>query len=295
MPVSVFRKSFTKESKILLLGGEGYIGTHLFQTLNTYGFSRVYSASRSGRNPTSLKINIENPSDIDRIRDSKFDVMINLTGQITRPIESCLVQNTVGIQHLVSACADSAVLIQLSSVGVYGSGDLAEENFPCNPETPYSTLKLVAERLILNGLPVDRRLILRLSNIYGSTQPKGVFAYLKRAAGSDLVLDFNNDGSLLRFFLHVEDLCQAIVQILDNYDKIKDPILNIIGKDRYNIHQLIDLFEEKFKVKYQRNFEAVKPYDNMLSISDDRFRNLTNFEEMFTLESYVHELVNYAH
>lgn len=295
MPVSAYRKSFTKESKILLLGGEGYIGTHLFQKLNTQGFSRVYSGSRSAKNPSSLKINIENPSDVDQIRDAKFDVMINLTGQITRPIESCLIQNTVGIQHLVSACADSAVLIQLSSVGVYGSGDWAEENYPCNPETPYSTLKLVAERLILNGLPEERRLILRLSNIYGSTQPKGVFAYLKRAAGSDRILDFNNDGSLLRFFLHVEDLCQALVEVLGNFDKIKEPTLNIIGKDRYTLHQLIDLFEEKFKVKYQRNFEAKKPYDNMLSISDDRFRNLTNFEEMFTLESYVHELVNYAH
>lgn len=295
MPLSVFRKSFTKESKILLLGGEGYIGSHLFQKLNTHGFSRVYSASRSAKNSGSLKVDLEHSPDFDQIRNAKFDVVINLTGQITRPIESCLAQNTVGIQHLVSACADSTVLIQLSSVGVYGSGDFAEENSPCNPETPYSTLKLVAERLILNGLPDDRRLILRLSNIYGSTQPKGVFAYLKRAAGSDRVLDFNNDGSLLRFFLHVEDLCQAIVQVLDNYDKIKDPILNIIGKDKFNIHQLIDLFEEKFKVKYQRNFEPVKPYDNMRSISDDRFRNLTNIEEMFTLESYVNELVNYAH
>lgn len=277
------------------MGGEGYIGSHLSQKLTTHGFSRVYSASRTANNPGSLKINIENPSDVDQIRNAKFDVVINLTGQITRPIESCLTQNTVGIQHLVSACADSTVLIQLSSVGVYGSGEFAEENSPCNPETPYSTLKLVAERLILNGLPEDRRLILRLSNIYGSTQPKGVFAYLKRAAGSDQVLDFNNDGSLLRFFLHVEDLCQAIVQVLENYNKIKNPALNIIGKDKFNIHQLIDLFEEKFKVKYQRNFEPVKPYDNMRSISDDRFRNLTNFEEMFTMESYVHELVNYAH
>ncbi len=293
--MSAFRKSFTKESKILLLGGDGYIGTHLSRKLNTHGFLHVTSASRSAKNPGSLRIDLENSDSVGQIREGNFDVVINLTGQITRPINSCLVQNTIGIQHLISACVDSGLLIQLSSVGVYGSGDFAEENSPCNPETPYSTLKLVAERLILNGLPENRRLILRLSNIYGSTQPKGVFAYLKRSALGDQVLDFNNDGSLLRFFLHVEDLCEALVKVLENYQSNESPILNIIGKDRFNIHQLIDLFEEKFKVKYQRNFEPVCPYDNLLSISDGEFRKLTNFEEKYSLESYVNELVNYAH
>lgn len=293
--MSVFRKSFTKESKILLLGGEGYIGTHLSRKLNTQGFLHVTSASRSPKNLGGLRIDLENPDSIQQIREGNFDVVINLTGQITRPITSCLIQNTLAIQHLVAACLGSSLLIQLSSVGVYGSGEFADENSLCNPETPYSTLKLVAEQLILNGLSEQERLILRLSNIYGSTQPKGVFAYLKRSALSDQVLDFNNDGSLLRFFLHVEDLCQALVEVFENYQSNESPILNIIGKDRFNIHQMIDLFEEKFKVKYQRNFESVSPYDNLLSISDSEFRKLTNFEEKYSLESYVNELVNYAH
>jgi len=293
--VSASRKSFTKGSKILLLGGDGYIGTHLSRKLNAHGFLLTTSASRSAQTPGSLKIDLENPDSVRQIREGNFDVIINLTGQITRPINSCLLQNTMGIQHLVSSCVDTGLLIQLSSVGVYGSGEFADEASECNPETPYSTLKLVAEELIKNGLPKERRLILRLSNIYGSTQPKGVFAYLKRSALSDQILDFNNDGSLLRFFLHVEDLCQALVDLLENHHRIESPILNIIGKDRLNIHQLIDLFEEKFKVKYQRNFEPVSPYDNLLSISDSEFRKLTSFEENYSLESYVNELLNYAH
>lgn len=293
--MSAFKKSFTKETKILLMGGDGYIGTHLSRKLKAHGFLDVCSASRSVKNPGSLKIDLENPTSVRQIREGHFGLVINLTGQITRPIDSCLVQNTLGIQHLVSACADSGFLIQLSSVGVYGSGDFSDENSACNPETPYSTLKLVAERLILNGLPENQRLILRLSNIYGSTQPKGIFAYLKRSANSDQVLDFNNDGSLLRFFLHVEDLGEAIVQVLENHQVNASPILNIIGKDRFNVHQLIDLFEDKFKVKYHRNFESANPYDNMVSISDGNFRKLTDFEEKYTLESYVNELTNNAH
>lgn len=292
--MSAYRKSFTKESKILLLGGEGYIGSHLSQKLIALGFTQVFTGSRSAKNPGSLRIDIESPTAVQLIRKGDFDVIFNLTGQISKPIESCLGQNTVGIQHLVSACAESGVVIHLSSVGVYGSGDFADETTPCNPETPYSTLKLVAERLILNGLPEARRLILRLSNIYGSTQPKGVFAYLKRSALSDQILDFNNDGSLLRFFLHVEDLAEALIQVLKNFGNIESPIINIIGRDRFNVHQLIDIFEDQFKVNYQRNFEPVKPYDNMHAISDSMFKKIANFEEKYRLESYINELVNYG-
>lgn len=279
----------------MLLGGEGYIGTHLSRKLKSKGYSRVFLASRSAMMPGSLKIDVESPTSIDLIRKGEFDLIINLTGQVSRPIESCLLQNSLGIQHLIASCSDSCVLLQLSSVGVYGSGEFADENSHCNPETPYSTLKRVAERLILDALPEKRSLILRLSNIYGSTQPKGVFAYLKHSAQSDQVLDFNNDGSLLRFFLHVEDFAEALTLILENSEKIDSPVFNVVGKDRYNVHQLIDLFEENFKVKYQRNFEPVKPYDNMMAISDSHFRTLTNFNEKYTIRSYVNELVNYAH
>jgi nucleoside-diphosphate-sugar epimerase len=201
--VSAFKKSFTKESKILLLGGNGYLGSHFSAVLEKFGFSNIFIGSRKGKAKRHLVLDITSPNSVKLIRDQDFDFIFNFTGQISRPIQACLLQNTLGIQHLIQACGEHTKLIQLSSVGVYGSGDFVDETHACQPETPYSTLKLAAEELILAGIQPENRLILRLSNIYGSTQPKGVFAYLLRSGLSDQVLDFNNDGSLFRFFLHV--------------------------------------------------------------------------------------------
>jgi nucleoside-diphosphate-sugar epimerase len=292
--VSASRKSFTKESKILLLGGGGYIGTHLFQKLKSQGYSEVTIGSRSVSEIGGLKVDIEHPSSIKIIRDGRFDFIINLTGQISRPIESCLNQNTLGIQHILAACSDFSTLVHLSSVGVYGSGEYADESSPCNPETPYSTLKRVAENLVIHGLPDHQRLVVRLSNIYGSSQPKGVFAYLKRSALSDRRLEFNNDGSLVRFFLHVEDLAAGLIALLHCNSEIQSSLINMVGKDRFSVLELIGLFEEKFQGSYHKEFEPVSPYDNLLSISDQIFRNMTNFKEQFSLTTYINDLLTYA-
>ncbi|MEB2779600.1 NAD(P)-dependent oxidoreductase [Algoriphagus sp. C2-6-M1] len=289
--MSASKKYFTKESKILLLGGNGYLGSHFSAVLEKVGFSNILIGSRKGEGARHLKLDICSPDSVLLIREEKFDFIFNFTGQISRPIQACLLQNTLGIQHLIQACAEHTKLIQLSSVGVYGSGDFVDESHTCQPETPYSTLKLAAEEFILAGLEPENRLILRLSNIYGSTQPKGVFAYLLRAGLSDQVLDFNNDGSLFRFFLHVEDLSQAILMVMESMDWGKTPILNMVGRDHFNVHQLIDLFEKNLGFHYQRNFEPIRPYDNMMKISDKVFRDLTEFEERFTLEAYIKELV----
>ncbi len=289
--MSAFKKSFTKESKILLLGGNGYLGSHFSSGLEKIGFSNIFIGSRKGEGARHLKLDMCSPDSVQLIREEKFDFIFNFTGQISRPIQACLLQNTLGIQHLIQACGEHTKLIQLSSVVVYGSGDFVDESHACQPETPYSTLKLAAEELILAGLKLENRLILRLSNIYGSTQPKGVFAYLLRSGLSDQVLDFNNDGSLFRFFLHVEDLSQAIFMVMESMVWGKTPILNMVGKDHFNVHQLIEMFEENLGFRYERNFEPIQPYDNMMKISDKVFRDLTGFEERFTLETYIKELV----
>jgi nucleoside-diphosphate-sugar epimerase len=284
------KKSFTKKSKVLLVGGSGYLGNHFFTYLKNQGFEQVYVGSRSAKGPNALYLDIMDPEFPKKVQQEQFDFLINFTGQITNPIQSCLLQNSIGIENLVKACDSNTCLVQLSSVGVYGSGIEADESVICRPETPYSTLKLVAEELLRAKMPIENLLVLRLSNIFGSTQPKGVFAYLKRSANSDQVLDFNNNGNLLRFFLHVEDVAKAIHLVLESNPWGRFPIMNIVGRNQFTVHQLIDLFEDTFGIKYQRNFETSAPYDNMLSISDGIFRELTGFQEEFSLQSYIQEL-----
>ncbi|MBN7799926.1 NAD-dependent epimerase/dehydratase family protein [Algoriphagus aestuariicola] len=279
---------------MLLLGGSGYIGTHLSRKLKSNGFSKVFVGSRNSSGTGGVGLDITDVSSVRQIKAGNFDFIVNLTGQISRPIDACLNQNTLGIQNLIAACGEHSTLVHLSSVGVYGSGESVDESSPCNPETPYSALKLAAENLLVNGLDQHQRLIVRLSNIYGSSQPKGVFAYLKKSALSDAFLEFNNDGTLVRSFLHVEDLVSGLLALLEKNEEIQSPIVNIVGKDRYTVTQLIELFEGKFHVSYRKQFDPIKPYDNMLSISDRIFRQMTDFKEQYSLDTYIDELVDHA-
>ncbi|MHA7129402.1 NAD-dependent epimerase/dehydratase family protein [Algoriphagus namhaensis] len=290
--MSASKKSFTKESKILILGGNGYLGSHLLSALHRQGYHSVKVGSRNAEGKDALKLDLTASEVVSKIQEEQFDFIFNLTGQISRPIHSCLEQNTTGINHLIAASQGQSKLIQFSTVGVYGGGEMADEDSPCEPETPYSTLKLVAENLIQNNIPADQRLILRLSNIYGSSQPKGVFAYLLRSGLSDQILDFNNDGSMTRSFLHVEDFAEATVTLMEKYQWGNDsPVLNLVGPDCFSLQELIDTFEQELGFRYQRNFDPVKPYDNMKSISDKAFRSLSGYQDKYRLKAYIKSLV----
>lgn len=273
-----------------MVGGSGYLGSHFSKFLKKKGFNQIWVASRTGTTQHQLKLDILSEASINLIRDQSFDFVFNFSGQISKPIGPCLRQNSIGILNLIRACEGKSKLIQLSTAGVYGTGEFADELTTCQPDTPYSTAKLMAEGLIEDRLSPEDRIILRLSNIFGSSQPKGIFAYLIRSAKSDRVLNFNNDGSLFRFFLHVDDLSRALYSVIESQPWSEFPTLNLIGKDHFNIHQLIDLFEDTLGIRYQRNFDSIAPYDNMLNISDKKFRDLTGFEEKYSLESYIKEL-----
>ena len=126
-----------------------------------------------------------------------FDIIINCVGQITYPFNLCLQLNSIGTSNLAKALSGkSARLIHISTVAVYGSSENCNEESPLNPETNYATAKAFAEQILLRNNNKERITILRLSNLYGSNQMKGVFAYLLRSYHSDRNLRFNNNDMI---------------------------------------------------------------------------------------------------
>jgi nucleoside-diphosphate-sugar epimerase len=283
-------------SRILLIGGTGLLGQSLQNEFKNNEFKNVFTCSREDKKTANhIQGDLLDLKLVQRLIDLKFDLVINLTGQITKPIQDCLLLNSVGIENLIHLIQNSAncKLIHISTVGVYGSCNFADENSKVNPETPYSRAKCSAEMLLLGQLGGADLVIFRLSNLYGEAQLKGIFAYLNRAATSDQILDFNNDGSLIRFFIHANDCAAILVEFIVNHIQNSSGIYNIIGSDKYSVLELIRLFEEIIKVKFIINLHNAVPYDNALELSDKKIRSLIDYSSKMDIKAYLNNVKNY--
>jgi nucleoside-diphosphate-sugar epimerase len=279
-----------KNIKILLIGGNGLLGQCLQDEFKNARFTNVYTCSRENLKTTHhIQGNLLDVAIINQLIALKFDLIINLTGQITQPIDACLQLNSVGVENLIQIVQDTpnCKLIHISTVGVYGTCSFADESSAVHPETPYSEAKCIAENSLLSQVNPDNLVIFRVSNLYGEKQLKGVFAYLNNAAQSDLILNFNNDGTLVRFFLHTKDCAAVLVEFIKNHIQNTSGIFNIIGSDRYSLLQLISLFEEIKKLKFTVNLDTSQPYENAMSISDAKIRNLFEYSPKMDIKSYL--------
>ena len=278
------------------MGGNGLLGQSLQNEFRNNEFKNVYTCSREAlKTADHIQGDLLDLALVKQMIDFKFDLIINLTGQITRPIDHCLQLNSVGIENLIQIIQNTpnCKLIHISTVGIYGTCEFADESSCVNPETPYSTAKCIAEKLLLSHLNADNLVIFRVCNLYGEKQLKGVFAYLDKAAQSDRILNFNNDGSLIRFFINTEDCASILVEFILNHIQNSAGIFNIIGSDQYSLLQLICLFEEIKKVKFTIHLDVAKPYDNARNISEEKIRNLFSYSPKMNIKSYLNTFKSY--
>lgn len=126
---------------------------------------------------------------------------------------------TLALLRAVSK-AGKIKFIQVSTDEVYGPSrgeDLFTESSPLQPTNPYAASKAGADQLVLAfgaafHLPVC---ITRSCNVYGPAQheEKLIPKFIKKALeGEDLPL--YGDGSQSREWIHVEDCCRAIIEVL---------------------------------------------------------------------------------
>lgn len=94
---------------------------------------------------------------------------------------------------------------------------------PPNPVSVYGATKLAQEHMLAAWCRAfgSRLSILRLQNVYGAGQAPGnpytgVLTFFAREALAKKTLDVYEDGQIIRDFVHVEDVTQAIVAALDS-------------------------------------------------------------------------------
>jgi dTDP-L-rhamnose 4-epimerase len=76
-------------------------------------------------------------------------------------------------------------------------------------------MKLAAEEILRGSLRRTELLCLRLSNVYGANQTKGLMPYLLSCLRDRTRITIDADGAQIRDFVHVRDVATATVRAME--------------------------------------------------------------------------------
>lgn len=222
---------------ILITGGCGFVGTNLVSRLEGMGGRRirVFDNERLGKREhlgadfegEFIKGDIRDREAVDKALDG-MDAVVHLAAD-TRVMDSIedpafnFEVNVLGTMNILEGMRAKGVkrLVNASTGGaIIGEADPpVHEGMPANPLSPYGASKLAVEGYCSAyaasyGLEIAS---LRFSNLYGPRSfHKGsvVAAFFKRILKGE-PLTVYGDGSQIRDFVFVGDVCDGIVRAID--------------------------------------------------------------------------------
>ncbi|CAN1494227.1 WcaG Nucleoside-diphosphate-sugar epimerases [Burkholderiaceae bacterium] len=277
--------------KCLILGGAGFIGSNLLQTLIRRGHEvRIFTRnaiSQVGLNELQphfeevvgnflcekdLRSALSNVEIVIHLISTKSPSQSNVDPEIDAE------ENIVGTLRMLKIAKEMGVKkIVFSSSGgtVYGqpiSLPISEEH-PTDPICSYGVSKLAIEKylhLASNKYQLQYS-VLRVSNVYGAGQSakKGIGAasiFLWKIM-NDQEITIWGDGEVSRDYIYISDVVDAFVCAIEK--NTPKNIFNIGYGDSITINQLVELIgkitNKTPKVKYlsPRNFDVSKNYLNI--------------------------------
>ncbi len=266
---------------ILVVGGAGYIGSHIVLDLLERGrkvtvFDNLSTGSEENlfKEARFVKGDILAESDLDRLfEESSFDAVIHLAalkaaGDSMNQPERYARHNIIGSLNLLTRAGQHGIRYFLfsSTAAVYGIPNFlpVDESHPCNPTNFYGVTKLQFEQQLawFSRLKGFRFGLLRYFNAAGY-DPKGrvggiemharnlIPVVMETAAGKrDCIEIFGDDyptrdGTCIRDYVHVSDLAQAHAMVLEYMEeKDQNLVINLGTEAGYSVKEVIAITEQ---------------------------------------------------
>jgi UDP-glucose 4-epimerase len=225
--------------KILLIGGSGYLGSHLSLFLEK-DFDVYVSGTKDSKQSNYFQIEFNNPGTFEVIKNNKFDFVFVLSASIrglgNKNLENPdLNINTVKLASFLQFLVDEKLtdkVIFTSSMTTYGVDNYmpVTENGKLDPISVYGLSKVIGEQIIsfISTQLSIKGLVLRLPGIYGGTRKSG-FIYnsiLKAIRNENIEIDGENIGYWE--CIEINDLCVLLRSVILNYEWSKKyEVINI--------------------------------------------------------------------
>lgn len=296
---------------VLITGGAGYLGTKLTELLfKKYSDVKVTAIDNFYHNNNlSILPFLPNPNYTFRKSDlidegnykdlHQFDVVFHLAALVGFPIceDHKLYATNINlnsVKNLISSIRKDCLLVYPTTNSGYGSttGDLVcTEETPLNPVSLYGRTKRDAELYISNNHENSVRL--RLATVFGVSYRLRndllVNSFVWKAYKDKYNVIY--DGKAKRNYIHVVDVCEAMIFAMENQHKMKNDVFNV-GNDQLNMDKLslASKINQYIPHKIVEGEVGVDPDKRNYIVSSQKIYNL-GFKCNYDLDYGVKELL----
>jgi UDP-glucose 4-epimerase len=300
-------------SSVLVIGGAGFIGSHLVDVLVERGVRRLVVVdtlwlgrednlreARGRRGDVALLK--ENAEDYFALRAvierERFDLVFNLA---TRPLNYSFVHPRGAYMTSVDIAANLAELLRGGACGrlvhfstseVYGDAQTTPmtEEHPTRPTTPYAAGKLAADLLLQSYIELFKIPVLtvRPFNNYGPRQNDGDYAAvipltIRRILGGERPV-LEGTGTQTRDFTFARDTARLTVQLAE-CDAAWGQTVNVAAACEVPIADLIRTIARVMGYDGPIDRRPLRPGDHRRHLADaSRARGLVSFDPLTPLE-----------
>jgi UDP-glucose 4-epimerase len=274
----------SKGNKVLILGADGFIGSHIASSLVDEGyFVRAFDLFRDGTsrnlgpfsdslemfsgdflNRTDLKRSLQ---DIDSVfhfvslttpgssmNDPLIDIETNLKGSVIF-FDECV---QAGVKKVVFASSGGGIY------GNQGKEKYSEED-RAEPVSPYAISKLAIERYLhyyRTHCGLDS-VILRYSNPYGPSQnvvgTQGLIPIFMNRMKNGSAIEIFGDGGNVRDYIYIDDLVAATKMIFGSDNR--DVVYNVGSGEGTDINQVVSIIEKVTGMEAKKNYLPKRDID----------------------------------
>jgi dTDP-glucose 4,6-dehydratase len=223
---------------VMVTGGAGFIGSQLVRSLVSRGHEVVvldvlnYAGSRKNLDGISHRFVHASVCDSRALRGALdgCDAVIHAAAEshVCRSLEDArpfIETNIEGTRVVLQEAQRAGVerFIHISTDEVFGAArneQSARIDSPFRPGNAYAASKVGAEAMVSawrhsHGFPA---VIVRCTNNYGPRQhPEKAIPCWTLAALAGLPIPFDGEGRARRDWLHVEDFCEGILQVMEQW------------------------------------------------------------------------------
>ena len=307
--------------KALVTGADGFIGSHLTETLLASGYEVKALSQYNSFNYWGWLEDIEPRPELEvicgDIRDPHYckhitkdiDIIFHLAALIAIPYSyvapaSYIDTNVKGTLNICQAALENNVkrILCASTSEVYGTAQYVpiDEKHPLQPQSPYSASKIGADAIAMSfcnafKLPLT---IVRPFNTYGPRQSaRAVIPTIITQIASGIKEIKLGDVSPTRDFNYVEDTCRGFLE-LAKCDQAIGETVNIGSNFEISVKDTLELIKDIMQsdVKFITDEQRIRPENSevhRLWCDNSKIKALTGFEPKFSIREGLEKTVEW--